>query len=121
MHIYVSTNSKIYDILQYCLNVLLDKAVLGSTTLAGHGGGCMTCLVAACFSASFHIVLLVVFSTCCLENSSITSEIHSVVRPACMLSYWRIFASLFVPSFYSGHAFGALNCIQPSLLFGDLY
>ena len=26
-----------------------------------------------------------------------------------------------VPSFHSGHAVGALNCIQPSLLFGNLY
>ena len=105
----------------YCSNALLDDAVFGSTTLARHGGGHMTCLAAARFAASFHIIPLVVFSTCHLANGSITSETHSEVRPACMLSHWRIFASLSVPSFHLGHAVGALNHIQPSLLFGNLY
>ena len=81
----------------------------------------MTCLVAAHFAALFCIILLVVFSACCLANSSITSETHSEVRPACTLSHWKIFASLSVPSFHLGPAVGALNHIQPSLLFGSLY
>ena len=33
----------------------------------------------------------------------------------------RIVSFSFVPSFHSGHAVRALNCIQPSLLFGILY
>ena len=105
----------------YCLNAPLDDMVFGSTTLAGHGGGHMTCLLAAWFAASFHVVLVMVFSTHHLENSLSTSETHSEVKPACMLSHWRIFTSLSVPSFHSGHVIGALNCIQPSLLFGSLY
>ena len=36
----------------YCSNSLLNKAVFGSTTLAGRGGGHMTCLSAAWFSGS---------------------------------------------------------------------
>ena len=34
----------------------------------------MTCLVAACFAASFHIVPFVVFSACHLANGSITCD-----------------------------------------------
>ena len=105
----------------YCLNALLDDTVFGSTTLTGCGGGHMTCLVAACFAASFHIIPIMVFSTHCLANSLITSEMHSEVRPAWMLSHWRIFTSSSVPSFHLGHVVGALNHIQPSLLFGSLY
>ena len=105
----------------YCLNALLDNTVFGSTIMAGCGGGHMTCLVAAHFAASFHIMPVVAFSAYHLANSSITSETHSEVRPVCMLSHWRTFVSSSVPSFHSGHAFGALNHIQPSLLFGSLY
>ena len=105
----------------YCLNALLDDTVFGSTTLAGCGGGCMTCLAAAHFAAFFHIILFVVFSACHLANGLITSETHSEVRPACMLSHWRILMSSSVPSFHWGHVVGTLNCIQPSLLFGILY
>ena len=105
----------------YCLNALLNDAVFGFTTLAGHGGGHMTCLAAAHFAASFHIVPAMAFSTHHLVNSSITSETHSEVRPVCMLSHWRTFASSSVPSFHLGHVVGALNHIQPSLLFGSLY
>ena len=105
----------------YCLNALLDDAVFGSTILARCGGGCMTCLVAACFAALFHIMPLIAFSDHCLANSSMTSETHSEVRPVCSLSHWRTFTSSSVPSFHSGHAVGALNRIQPSLLFGILY
>ena len=53
----------------YCLNSPLDEAVFGSTALAGCGGGHMTCLVAACFAASFHVVLWIVFSDHHLVNS----------------------------------------------------
>ena len=81
----------------------------------------MACLVAARFAASFHIIPLVVFSTCHLANSLITSEMHSEVRPVCTLSHWRILTSSSVPSFHLGHVVGAYNCIQPSLLFGILY
>ena len=81
----------------------------------------MTCLVAACFAALFHIVPFIVFSACHLANSLITSEMHSEVRPAWMLSHWRIFTSLSVPSFHLGYVDGALNCIQPSLLFDSSY
>ena len=56
-----------------------------------------------------------------LANGSMTSEMHSGVRPAHFLSQWRTFISSSVPSFHLGHAVGALNHIQPSLLFGILY
>ena len=95
----------------YLLNSLCD-GVVGSTALSGGGGSHMTCLVAACFAASFKIVPVVAFSDRCLANGSITSVMHSEVRPAMSSS---------VPSFHSGHMVGALNRIQPSLLFGNLY
>ena len=100
----------------YWSNLPLDGAVVGSTALGGCGGGCMTC-----FAASFHVAPVVVFSNRCLANSLITSVMHSEVRPAFLLSQWRTVISSSVPSFHSGHAVGALNCIQPSLLFGILY
>ena len=59
----------------YCSKTLLDNAVFGATILAGCGGGCMTCLVAAHFAASFHIVPLVVFSACCLANGSVSGQL----------------------------------------------
>ena len=105
----------------YYLNSLLNKTVFGSTTLARRGGGRMTCLVAAHFVASFHVVPWIAFSDHHLANSSMTSETHSEVRPAWLLSQWRTFISSSVPSFHLEHAVGALNCIQPSLLFGILY
>ena len=105
----------------YWSNLPLDRAVVGSTALGGHGGGHMTCLAAACFGASFHIAPVVVFSDHHLANSSITSVMHSEVRPAFLLSQWRTVMSSSVPSFHLGHAVGTLNCIQPSLLFGSLY
>ena len=105
----------------YCLNALLNDAVFGSTILARCGGGHMTCLVAARFAASFHIMPLIAFSNHHLANGLMTSETHSEVRPACSLSHWRTFTSSSVPSFHSGHAVGALNHIQPPLLFGILY
>ena len=61
----------------YCSNTLLDDAVFRATTLVGHGGACMTCLVAACVAALFHIIPFMVFSACCLANSWITSETHT--------------------------------------------
>ena len=105
----------------YCSNSPPDEAVFGSTALAGRGGGHMTCLAAACFAASFHVVPWVVFSDRHLANSSITSVTHSEVRSAFLLSQWRTVISLSIPSFLLGHAVGALNYIQPSLLFGILY
>ena len=72
----------------------------------------MTCLVAACFAASFHIVPVVAFSTCCLVNGSIPSETHSGVRPACMLSHWRTFVSSSVPSFFYHNIFCILFDIK---------
>ena len=105
----------------YCSNVLLDDAVFGSTILAGRGGGCMTCLVAAHFAASFHIMPLIAFSDHCLANGLITSETHWEVRPACLLSHWWTSISSSVPLFHWGYAVGALNHIQPPLLFGILY
>ena len=104
----------------YCLNVLGDGAVVVSTALKEHGGGCETCLTAAHLAASFHILPDMAFSNRHLVNSSITSAMHSEVSPAFWLSQWRTFSSSSVPSFHSGHAVGALNCIQPSLLFGIL-
>ena len=104
----------------YCSNVLDDRAVVDSTALMGHGGGCMTCLTAACLAASFHILPDMVFSDCILANESITSVMHSEVSLAFWLSQWRTFSSSSVPSFHSGQVVGALNCIQPSLLFGNL-
>ena len=105
----------------YWLNSPCDGAVVDPTALSGHGGGCMICLVAARFAASFHIMTMVAFSDCHLANSSITSVMHSEVRPAFLLSQWRIMMSSSISSFHSGHVVGALNCIQPSLLFGNLY
>ena len=105
----------------YWSNLPLDGGVVGSTALGGCGGGHMTCLAAARFAASFHITPVVVFSDCRLTNSLITSVTHSEVRAAFLLSQWRTAISLSVPSFHLGHAVGALNRIQPSLLFGSLY
>ena len=105
----------------YCSNVPGDGAVVDSTALTGRGGGHVTCLTAARLAASFHVLPDMVFSNHLLVNSSITSVTHSEVSPAFWLSQWRIFSSSSVPLFHSGHAVGALNCIQPSLLFGNLY
>ena len=105
----------------YCSKVPADGAVVDSTALAGHGGGCVTCLAAAHLAASFHVLPVTAFSNCLLVNSSITSVTHSEVSPAFLLSQWRTFSSLSIPSFHLGHAVGALNHIQPSLLFGNLY
>ena len=63
----------------------------------------MTCLVAACFAASFHVIPLVVFSA----NGSITSETPTEVRPACTLSHQRILKSSSVPSFHLGMWLGS--------------
>ena len=100
----------------YCLNVPDDGTVVSSTALTGCGGGHVTCL-----AASFHVLPVMVFSDHLLMNGSITSVTHSEVSPAFLLSQWRTFSSSSVPSFHLGHAVGALNHIQPSLLFGNLY
>ena len=105
----------------YCSNVLGDRTVVDSTALMGRGGGHMTCLTAARLAASFHVLPDIAFSNCLLANGSITSVTHSEGSPAFWLSQWRTFSSSSVPSFHSGHAVGALNHIQPSLLFGSLY
>ena len=105
----------------YCSNVLGDGAVVDSTSLTGCGGGCETCLVAACLAASFHVFPDMAFSDHRLANGSITSAMHSEVSPVFWLSQGRTFSSSSIPSFHSGHAVGALNHIQPSLLFGILY
>ena len=105
----------------YCSNVLGDGAVVDSTALTGSVGGHVTYLTAACLAASFHVLLDMAFSDHLLANGSITSVTHSEVSPAFLLSQWRTFSSSSVPSFHLGHAVGALNCIQPSLLFGHLY
>ena len=104
----------------YCLKVPSDGAVVDSTALTGCGGGCVTCLTAARLAASFHVLPVMVFSNHLLANGSITSVTHSEVNPAFLLSQWRIISSSSVPSFHLGHAVGALNHIQPSLLFGSL-
>ena len=100
----------------YCSNVPGDGAVVDSTALMGCGGGHETCL-----AASFHILPDMAFSDRHLANGSITSVTHSEVSPVFWLSQWRTFSSSSVPSFHLGHAVGALNRIQPSLLFGSLY
>ena len=105
----------------YCSNVLDNGAVVDSTALTGRGGGQETCLVAARLAASFHVLPDMAFSNRCLANGSITSATHSEVSPAFWLSQWRIFSSSSIPLVHSGHAVGALNRIQPSLLFGSLY
>ena len=105
----------------YYSNVLCNGTVVDSTALAECGGGCETCLTAACLAASFHILPDMAFSDHHLVNGSITSAMHSEVSPAFWLSQWRTFSSSSVPSFHCGHAVGALNHIQPSLLFGSLY
>ena len=105
----------------YCSNVPDDGAVVDSTALTGHGGGHVTCLAAACFATLFHVLPEMAFSDGLLANSSITSVTHSEVSPALLLSQWRTFSSSSVPSGMKGHVVGALNRIQPSLLFGSLY
>ena len=105
----------------YCSNVPGDGVVVDSTALTGRGGGHVTCLTAAHLAASFHILPEMAFSNGLLANGSITSVMHSEVSPAFLLSQWRTFSSSSVPSFHLGHAVGALNHIQPSLLFGNLY
>ena len=99
----------------YWSNSPHDRVVVSSTALGGHGGGCMTCLVAACFAASFHIIPVVAFSDHCLVNGLITSVTHSEVRPAFLLSQWRTVMSLSIPSFHLGHVVGALNRIHVGL------
>ena len=105
----------------YCSNVPCNGTVVDSTVLTECGGGRETCLTAARLAASFHILPDMAFSDHRLANSSITSVTHSEVSPAFWLSQWRTFSSSSVPSFHLGHVVGALNCIQPSLLFGNLY
>ena len=105
----------------YCSNVPGDRAVVDSTALTGRGGGRETCLVAARLAALLHVLPDMAFSDCHLANSLITSATHSEVSLVFWLSQWRIFSSSSVPLVHSGHAVGALNCIQPSLLFGSLY
>ena len=105
----------------YCSNVPGNGAVVDSTALMGCGGGRMTCLTAAHLAASFHVLPDMAFSNCLLVNGSITSVMHSEVSPAFWLSQWRTFSSSSIPSFHLGHVVGALNHIQPSLLFGNLY
>ena len=105
----------------YCSNVPGNGAVVDSTALMEREGGCVTCLTAACLAASFHVLPAMAFSDHRLANGSITSVTHSEVSPAFWLSQWRTFSSSSIPSFHSGHAVGALNHIQPSLLFGILY
>ena len=63
----------------YCLNVPCDGAVVNSTALMEYGGGCVTCLTAACLAASFHVLPDMAFSDCRLVNGSITSVTHSEV------------------------------------------
>ena len=105
----------------YCSNVLGYGAVVDSTALTGCGGGRETCLVAARLAASFHVLPDMAFSARRLANGLITSATHSEVSPAFWLSQWRTFLSSSIPSFHLGHVVGALNRIQPSLLFGNLY
>ena len=105
----------------YCSNVPGDGAVVNSTALTERGGGHETCLTAACLAALFHILPDMAFSDRHLVNGSITSATHSEVSPVFWLSQWRTFSSSSIPSFHSRHAVGALNHIQPSLLFGSLY
>ena len=105
----------------YCSNVPGDGAVVNSTVLTEHGGSHETCLTAARLAASFHILPDMAFSDCHLANGSIMSATHSEVSPAFWLSQWRTFSSSSVPLVHSGHVVGALNRIQPSLLFGSLY
>ena len=105
----------------YCLNVPGNGAVVDSTALTGCGGGCETCLVAARLAASFHVLPDMAFSNHRLVNGLITSATHSEVSPAFWVSQWRTFSLSSIPSVHSGHAVGALNRIQPSLLFGSLY
>ena len=105
----------------YCLKVPDDGAVVDSTALTAHGGGRVTCLAAACLAASFHVLPVMAFSDPLLVNGLITSVMHSGVSPAFLLSQWRTFSSSSVPLVYLGHVVRALNHIQPSLLFGNLY
>ena len=102
----------------YCSNVPCNGAVVDSTALTECEGGHVTCLTAACLTALFHVLSDMAFFNRHLANGSITSATHSEVSPAFWLSQWRIFSS---SSVHSGHAVGALNHIQPSLLFGSLY
>ena len=105
----------------YCSNVPCDGAVVDSTALTERGGGHLTCLTAARLAALFHVLPDMAFSAHRLANGSITSVTHSEVSPVFWLSQWRTFLSSSIPSFHLGHAVGALNRIQPSLLFGSLY
>ena len=92
----------------YCSKVPDNGAVVDSTALTGHGGGCVTCL-----AASFHVLPVLAFSDHLLGNGSITSVMHSEVSPAFLLSQWRTFSSSSIPLFHLGNAVGALNRIQP--------
>ena len=95
----------------YCSKVPDDGAVVNSTALTEHGGGCVTCLAAACLAASFHVLLDMAFSDHLLANGSITSVMHSEVSPAFLLSQWRTFSSSSIPSFHS--VWGLLKVFLP--------
>ena len=105
----------------YCSKVPDDRAVVDSTALTGNRGGHVNCLAAAHLPALFHVLPVMAFSDRLLANGLITSVTHSEVSPAFLLSQWRTFSSSSIPSFHLGHVVGALNRIQPSLLFGSLY
>ena len=105
----------------YCSNVPSNGAVVDSTALTGCGGGHVTCLTAARLAASFHVFPVIAISDCLLANGLMTSVTHSKVSPEFLLSQWRIMTSSSVASFHLGHAVGALNRIQPSWPFCNLY
>ena len=106
----------------YWLNSPLNGAVVISTALGGCGGGYMTCLAAAHFAA-----LNIPHCTggCVLQSPSgkwfnnlcdaLRGEASIFAEPM------RTVMSSSVPLFHLGHVVGALNHIQPSLLFGSLY
>ena len=100
-------NSQVSNV--YWSNSPLEGAVVDSTALGGHGGGRMTCLVAAHFAASFYVAPVVAFSNFHLANGLIPSVTHSEVTPAFLLSQWKTAISSSIPSFHLGHAVGAYS------------
>ena len=63
-----ASNSRASNV--YWSNSPLDRTVVDSTALGGHGGGHMTCLMAARLAASFHVLPVIAFSDHCLANGS---------------------------------------------------
>ena len=66
-------------------------------------------------------VICVVIGSFLICFSSLCFYVFFLIRKGLFISVLSQHSSSTIPSFHLGHAVGALNRIQPSLLFGSLY